>query len=147
MLLLPVLAACDMGASPTATPAAPAVTPTTFILESTGTIAGIQQLLTVTESRNATFKDGDNPETSSTVSEKQYADLVAQVENADFFNLQDRYDSGTVADDKYYALTVKQGPQSKTVIVAEVGGKDLAPQALKDLITMLVNFQTGGANS
>ena len=147
MLILIAVAACDSGTPPTATPATPAVTPTTFTLETTGTIAGIRQLLTVPESRNATFKDGDQPEKSITVTEAQYADLVEQVEKADFFNLQDRYDSGTVSDDRYYAVTVKQGDQSKTVIVAEIGGKDLTPQALGDLITMLVNIQAGGAYS
>jgi hypothetical protein len=147
LLIAVAVAACDSGPSPTATPVTPAVTPTTFTLETTGTIAGIRQSLTIGEARNASFKNGDNPEKSLTVTEQQYADLVAQVEKADFFNLQDRYDSGTVSDDKYYALTIKQGTQSKTVTVAEIGGQDLAPQALRDLITTLVNIQTGGANS
>ena len=147
--VLMALAACDMGAQPTATPVVPAVTPTTFILETSGTIAGIKQTLTIGESRNGSFKegDGDNPEKVFTVSEQQYADLVGQVAKADFFNLADRYDSGTVSDDRYYTLTVKQGSQSKTVVVAEIGGKDLAPKELLDLITMLVNIQSGGTTT
>ncbi|MGA7731618.1 MAG: hypothetical protein WCD37_10160 [Chloroflexia bacterium] len=145
--LVLALAACDMGTPPTATPVAPAITPTTFMLETSGTIAGIRQTLTIAESRAASFKDGSNPEKTFTVDEKQYSALVTQVAKADFFNLQDSYDSGTVSDDKYYALTVTQGSQSKTVMVAEIGGKDITPQALRDLITLLVNIQTGGANS
>ncbi len=149
--LLVALAACD-STSPTATPVTPAtpttsLTPTTFILDTTGTIAGIHQTLTIGESRTATFKDGSNPETKITVPDQQYADLVTQVSKADFFNLQDSYDSGTVSDDIYYSLTVKQGSQSKTVKVAGVGGKDITPQALSDLITMLLNIQNGGATS
>ncbi len=143
VFLAMVLAACDSGGSPTATPVVPAATPTTFILETSGTIAGIRQTLTVGEARNASFKDGDAPEKTSTIPEQQYAGMVAQVVKADFFNLEERYDSGTVSDDRYYALTVKQGSQSKTVTVAEIGGKDLTPQALSDLITMLLNVQNG----
>ena len=142
ILLSVVLAACDSG-SPTATPVTPSVTPTTFILETTGTIAGIRQSLTIGEARNVSFKDGDNPEKTSTVPAEQYANMVAQVAKADFFNLKESYDSGTVSDDRYFTLTVKQGTQSKTVMVAEVGGKDLTPQALSDLITMLLNVQNG----
>jgi hypothetical protein len=145
--LVLALAACDMGTLPTATPVTPATTPTMFTLETTGTIAGIRQLLTIQESRAASFQDRNDPEKTFTVDEKQYADLVAQVATADFFNLQDSYDAGNVSDDKYYALTIKQGSQTKTVTVADIGGRDITPQALRDLITLLVNIQTGGANS
>ena len=143
ILVAVMLAACDSSGSPTATPVGPAATPTTFILETSGTIAGIRQTLNIGEARNASFKDGDAPEKTSTVPEQQYAAMVEQVAKADFFNLEEKYDSGTVSDDRYYKLTVKQGPQSKTVTIAEIGGKDLTPQALSDLITMLLNVQNG----
>lgn len=142
IVLSTMLAGCGC-CSPTATPITPANTPTTFILETSGTIAGIRQLLTISEGKSVVFKDNDSSEKTSTVSEQQYADMVAQVARADFFNLNGSYDSSTVADDRYYALTVTQGSKSKTINIAEIGGKDLTPAALSDLITMLVNVQKG----
>lgn len=146
-LVMLVLAACDDG-SPTATPVPPTATPvppTSFTLETSGTIAGIHQTLTVDASRNVTFQDGSKPAKTSNVNADAYSNLVAQVAKADFFNLKDNYDSGTVSDDKYYKVLVTQGTQTKTVTLAEIGGKDLAPQALKDLIKLLTDLQTGGA--
>ena len=71
--------------------------------------------------------------TSGVTSKKQnldattYSALLQQVDAADFFNLKDTYDKGGVADDIYYTVTVKEPRRSKTVKVAQVGGKALAP--------------------
>ncbi|MEO5953818.1 MAG: hypothetical protein ABIQ44_15250 [Chloroflexia bacterium] len=147
ILLVAALAACDSGGAPTATPTATTVVPTTtgtlFMLDTSGTIAGIHQLFKIDEARHAKFSDGSNPVKTGTITEKQFADLMAQVTKADFFNLKPDYDSGGVADDKYYTVTVKQGTQAKSITVAEIGGKDLTPQALSDLIAMLVAVEDG----
>lgn len=116
---------------------------TSFELDTSGTIAGIHHLLKIDESRNSSFTDGRNPMTSGSVTEEQYAALVAQVTKADFFNLKPDYDFGGIADDRYYTVTIKQGTQSKSVTVAEIGGKDLTPQALTDLIAQLVDVENG----
>jgi hypothetical protein len=65
------------------------------------------------------------------------AEIRAKLDAAQFFTLQDRYDQGGVADDIYYTITATQGGQTRTITVAEVGGKPGTPQSLIDLITNL----------
>ena len=113
----------------------------TISLETTGTIAGIRELLTIDPSGNTEFSTRQTPVTPRKITPQQYADLQSQIVKADFFNLKDNYDSGTVSDDRYYKITVQQGSKTKTVTVAEEGGKGLTPQPLLDLIAMLVNIQ------
>jgi hypothetical protein len=87
--------------------------------------------------------------TSGTVSKDQavptavYNTLLQQIRNADFFNLQESYDKGGVADDTFYSITVNDGSRARTVKVAQVGGKDVTPKPLQHLISQLTNIQTG----
>jgi hypothetical protein len=113
----------------------------TISLETTGTIAGIRELLSIDPNGNTEFSTRQTPVTHNTITSQQYADLEAQIRKADFFNLKDNYDMGNVSDDRYYKITVQEGGKAKTVTVAEVGGESITPQPLLDLIKMLVNIQ------
>ena len=113
----------------------------TISLETTGTIAGIRELLSIDPNGNTEFSTRQTPVTHNTITPKQYAELEAQIRKADFFNLKDNYDMGNVSDDRYYKITVQAGGKAKTVTVAEVGGESITPQPLLDLIKMLVNIQ------
>jgi superfamily I DNA/RNA helicase len=55
--------------------------------------------------------------------------------------VKDEYDNHNVADDFYYTITVKQNGQAKTVKVADIGGKEITPSALRDLIDALNSLQ------
>ena len=122
--------------TPTTSPDAP-----TISFETTGTIAGIRELLSIDPNGNTEFSTRQAPVTHNTITPKQYADLEAQISKADFFNLKDNYDKGNVSDNRYYKITVQAGGNAKTVTVAEVGGEGITPQPLLDLIKMLVNIQ------
>ena len=122
--------------TPTTSPDAP-----TISFETTGTIAGIRELLSIDPNGNTEFSTRQSPVTHSTITPQQYADLEAQIRKADFFNLKDNYDMGNVSDDRYYKITVQAGGKAKTVTVAEVGGESITPQPLLDLIKMLANIQ------
>ncbi len=113
----------------------------TIHFETTGTIAGIRELLSIGEKGNTQFEIMSTPTKQGTMTAQQYAELATQISKADFFSLTDRYDSGTVADDRYYKITVQEGQKVKLVTVAETGGEGLTPQALLDLITMLNGIQ------
>jgi hypothetical protein len=113
----------------------------TISFETTGTIAGIRELLSIDPNGNTEFSTRQTQVTHDTITHQQYADLEAQIRKADFFNLKDNYDMGNVSDDRYYKITVQEGGKAKTVTVAETGGEGLTPQPLLDLITMLVNIQ------
>ena len=121
---------------PTTSPDAP-----TISFETTGTIAGIRELLSIDPNGNTEFSTRQSPVTHNTITPQQYADLEAQIRKADFFNLKDNYDKGNVSDDRYYKITVQVGDNAKTVTVAEIGGEDITPQPLLDLIKMLANIQ------
>lgn len=123
-------------ATTTTSPDAPTVS-----FETTGTIAGIRELLSIDPNGNTEFSTRQTPVTHNTITSQQYVDLEAQIRKADFFNLKDNYDMGNVSDDRYYKITVQEGGKAKTVTVAEVGGESITPQPLLDLITMLVNIQ------
>lgn len=140
LMLSAALSACGDG-SGTPTPIAPAGNPTSIVFVTTGTIAGIKDTLRIETGRAAKFTGRTNSK-SGTLPEDVYNDVVAQIKAADFFNLQEKYDTGTVSDDRYYTITVQQGTVTKTVMVAEIGGKDQTPQALLDLIEKLAKAQT-----
>jgi hypothetical protein len=136
--LFVVLALAACGSSATPTPADP---PPSVTMETTGGVAGVHKTLEVTP--------GKAKYTSGTTSKEQEVDtatyntLVQGVNNADFFNLKDSYDNGGVADDIYYTITVKEGPQMKTVKVAQVGGKDVTPEPLQAVISQMTTIQAG----
>jgi hypothetical protein len=88
----------------------------------------------------ATYTSGSITRTQS-LPITTYGPLLEQIDKADFFNLQDNYDNGYVADDFYFTITITQGSRSKTVRVAAAGGESLTPQGLKDLISKLTEIQ------
>jgi len=126
--------------APTSVPTTAPSADTSITFEKTGGIAGIHDSLEIDSQGEASY-------TSGSISRKQtlpattYEMLLQQIEAADFFNLEENYDTGNVADDFYYTITVKQGDRANTVKVAAAGGESLTPQGLKDLIAQLVNIQ------
>src|SRR6476620_9391011 len=68
--------------TPTTSPDAP-----TISFETTGTIAGIRELLSIDPNGNTEFSTRQAPVTHNTITPQQYADLEAQIRKADFFNL------------------------------------------------------------
>jgi hypothetical protein len=143
----PVTVPTDVPTTMPAKPPTPIPTTTTspdaptINFETTGTIAGIRELLSIDPNGNTEFSTRQTQVTHDTITHQQYADLEAQIRKADFFNLKDNYDMGNVSDDRYYKITVQEGGKAKTVTVAETGGEGLTPQPLLDLITMLINIQ------
>ncbi len=148
------LAACDTVTPNTPAPnnppalstpsPAPTLNPkvdTTIIIDTSGGLAGIHKSLVVSPSGQATYTTGNTTKTQN-LSQAQYATLLQQAAVTDVFNLKDSYDNGNVADDTYYKITVTQGNQTKSVRVAQVGGKDLTPKRLQDLIDQLNAIQT-----
>ncbi|MEO8287626.1 MAG: protealysin inhibitor emfourin [Chloroflexota bacterium] len=138
IVALLLMAACDSGVQNTPTSPPPAAA--TITLETSGGIAGIHKVLTIDPTGAATYSAGSTSKTGQ-IPPADHNQMLQQLTKADFFNLKDTYDNGNVADDFYYKITVKQTDKAKTVTVAEVGGKDLTPQALQDLITQLNSFQ------
>jgi hypothetical protein len=140
------------GDTPTAAPSGPTATmppvpatatavPGTSLLEivfaRSGGLAGTSDTLEIGGNGEAHLSSRGQPTGATTLAAAQLNTLLAQFDQAGFFGLQDRYDSGTVADDIYNTITLSRNGQTKTVTVAEVGGQGLAPAALADLITTL----------
>jgi hypothetical protein len=155
IFLLLTLAACDTSTNPTAAPnnspggstspvtqaSTPAPQSTVITFETTGGVAGVHKLLEVGQGK-AKYKSGATSK-GQDVAQGTYNGLIQQIKTADFFNLKDSYDKGNVSDDTYYNITVKEPTRSKTVKVAQAGGKDITPKPLQDLITQLTNIQSG----
>jgi hypothetical protein len=143
----PVTVPTDVPTTMPAKPPTPIPTTTTspdaptINFETTGTIAGIRELLSIDPNGNTEFSTRQTAVTHNTITPQQYADLEAQIRKADFFNLKENYDMGNVSDDRYYKITVQASGKAKTVTVAETGGEGITPQPLLDLIKMLDNIQ------
>jgi len=118
--------------APVSNPGAPFVT-----FEVSGGIAGLQRAVTVQAGGAATLTERAQLVGTAQLPADRLAEIRAKLAAAQFFTLQDRYDQGGVADDIYYTITATEGGQTKSVTVAEVGGKAGTPQALIDLITNL----------
>jgi hypothetical protein len=142
------LAACDTGPAvqptPTTAPAEPTPTTatapkTTIVFETSGGIAGMMKRMEINPDRQATVTDQrmGKPGAASPVEVQRYDELLSLIDKSDFFNLQDEYNKGAVADDIQYVVTVTQGDRTKSVKVYEVGGRDVTPQPLLDLIDRL----------
>jgi len=156
------LAACDTGpavqptpttapAPPTPTAPAPAdATPTTgaapettIVFETSGGIAGMMKRMEINPDGQATLTDprSGRPGAGTPLNVPDYGQLLALVDKADFFNLQDEYNKGGVSDEIFYTVTITQGGRTKTVKVAEIGGQGITPQPLNDLIVRLKAIQ------
>ena len=155
------LAACDTGpaaqptattppaeATPTAaaagaTPTSSAPAETTIVFETSGGIAGMMKRMDIDPTGQASLTDPrmGRPGVATPLDVGRYNELLTLIEKADFFNLQDEYNSGNVADDFIYTVTVTQDGRTKSVVVYDVGGRDLAPQPLLDLVDRLKEIQ------
>jgi hypothetical protein len=113
---------------------------TNITLITTGGVGGVQKLLEVTQGK-AKYKSGSVTKTQD-VDPTAYSSLMQKITAADFFNLKDSYDKGGVANDVMYNITLQQSGRSKTVKVAQTGGKDITPKPLQDIITQLNNIQS-----
>ena len=145
-----LLAACDSTPTPTPLPGPtptsggpPTATPGGFPLdeltyEQTGGIDGRREVLTIAADGRAVLTSRDQRVGTTTLPAATIGQLVAQLQAANFFTLEDRYDSGTVADDIYDAITIETtDDRTKTVVAAEAGGQGLTPQPLSALIGQL----------
>lgn len=128
-------------AEPTPTTAAPAET--TIVFETSGGIAGVMKRMEISPKGEATLTDQrmGRPGVVTPLDVERYGELLGLIDKSDFFNLQDEYNSGNVADDFIYTVTVTQDGRTKSVVVYDVGGRDLAPQALLDLVDRLKEIQ------
>jgi len=118
--------------APVSNPGAPFVT-----FEVSGGLAGMQRAVSVQAGGAATLTERAQLIGTAQLPADRLAEIRAKLDAAQFFTLQDRYDQGGVADDIYYTITATQGGQSKSVTVAEVGGKAGTPPAVIELITNL----------
>jgi hypothetical protein len=143
------LAACDSSSTPgpsngAPTQGVPSPPPQTnapvVTFVTTGGVGGTQKLLEISQGK-AKYKSGTVTK-SQAVDAKAYTTLMQQITAADFFNLKDSYDKGGVTDDVIYTITLQEGTRTKTVKVAQVGGKDLTPKSLQDVITQLNAIQS-----
>jgi hypothetical protein len=126
---------------PTPTTAAPAET--TIVFETSGGIAGVMKRMEINPKGEATLTDQrmGRPGVVTPIDVDRYGELLGLIDKSDFFNLKDEYNSGTVADDFIYTVTVTQDGRTKSVVVYDVGGRDLAPQPLLDLVDRLKAIQ------
>ncbi len=147
------LAACDSrAATPTPgdnTPISPAGTATIpanatmmpgalLTFTKTGGVAGFNTILTVQESGEYDLVGrGQQPKTGKLDGAK-LNDLKQQLDAVrGLTGLKEEYDRGNVADDIYETVTFDQDGTPKTVTVAEIGGKDMAPEPLQKLIATI----------
>ncbi len=155
LLLIPALLLTACGAGPTPVPTIPAPTPqhaptpspsagekALIIYEVSGGIAGMQRMLAISGNGDAVVTEHGTVVGTGRISSSQLGDLRAQLARINFFQLQDRYDQGGVADDVYTTITDYQGGQSKSVTVAEVGGAKIVPADLNALILQLRELLT-----
>ena len=138
------LAACD-GQSPQPTPVGP--TPTTagpagntITYATTGGIAGVRRELIITGA-SATLTDGGATFGPVTLSDARVNEIQTKLDASNFTDLEERYGTGTVADDFLHTLTVAGADGTKSVTVEEVGGKDSAPQALQELLALMASIE------
>jgi hypothetical protein len=118
---------------------------TVFTFLVTGGIAGMRNQLDVAPGGEATVSipNSERPSVTVQLPPDVYGALLDRFRESNFFDLEEKYDNGNVADDIYYTITVRQGDRAKTVTVAQVGGQSLTPAPLQALIDQLTNIQKG----
>jgi hypothetical protein len=128
---------------PAATPTGTAVAPAggTITFETSGGIAGIQRRMVVAPDGTVTLSGRGTQTATLKLSQERVDGLLSELIAADFRNLEDRYGDGTVSDDIYYTISYEGGDVRKSVEVESVGGKDVTPQPLLDLIDELVALE------
>ena len=140
-----LLGACGPVATPsgqTATPGATGVAAgDVIVLKTSGSIAGVDRELRISGTGLATLYDKGEQVATRQMTSTSFEQIQDFLQEADFFNLQERYDKGGVSDDTYYALTYMEGGRSKTVVAAEVGGRGVTPKRVLDVIAKLTQFE------
>jgi hypothetical protein len=111
--------------------------PVEIVYQRSGGFAGFNDRLEIGAQGDTRLSSRGLAVGTATLSADQLTHLAALVDQAQFFGLADRYDSGNVADDIYHTVTVTQNGQTKTVTVADVGGQGLTPRPLTDLLAAL----------
>ena len=147
---------CDLGTPATPTPLAnPTPVPTQgtdatptsaiedfrIVFDTSGTIAGIHRVMEIAAGGDITLTVDRGATVTGQIAEPDARRLADMFETANFFNLDDRYDQGNVSDDTYYTITFDRGGETRTVVVAEVGGQDITPQPLLDIIAELKEIE------
>src|SRR5829696_7465908 len=156
LLALLVLAACGDTATPTPVPTPmPAGTPTSGAAPSTGTpgtsgtfrpvamletaggIDGRSTALQISSTGEVRFYEKGEVKGTIQLDSAETARLLEMFGTAGFYNFQDRYDQGNVSDDIYDTITYIGDQGAKVVQVAEVGGKEITPAKLQEIIDAL----------
>lgn len=138
-----LLAACNSSDMPTLPVPDPTPTNTASPLASTigyqyaGGIAGFQKEMTIAPGGFTTLLDRGKAVGTLRLPPDRTANLLRLFEEADFYNLEEHYENKDriVADDTYTTLSLTQGDRAKEVTVAMVGGAEMAPRPLLDLIS------------
>ena len=128
-------------ASSTAKPTAPVGWNAKVTYQVTGGIAGVKRTLMIGPSGQARLVEGSKNPGPVRLTVERLARIKSKLDVSDFFNLKDRYGEGNVADDFILTLSLTQGDRTKTVVVEQIGGKRVAPQALVDFIAELDALQ------
>ena len=145
--LVPFLAACDATApavQPTAIPTQTQPPPspptdTRIFYQYTGGIAGFNKELVIGPNGNARLSNKDGHAGRLNLGRARHAQLIKRFDDAHFFDLDERYEKNDriVPDDIYLTIIFSQGERTKTVTVAQIGGQEVTPQPLKELIAEL----------
>jgi hypothetical protein len=140
-VLAMVLPACDNTPQPTGpTPTAVGPGPgggSTITYVVSGGIAGVRRELVITPDASATLTDTGSIFGPLPLPQNLRDALKARLDASNFSELQERYGNGSVSDDIVHTLTVSDGLGTKTVTVEELGGKEVTPQAVQELLALM----------
>src|SRR5687768_5944821 len=109
----------------------------TITYATSGGIAGVRRELVITPEGFVTLIDGGVTYGPLTLPRQQRDDINAKIDAANFTDLDERYGTGTVADDFEHTLTVAQGSSTKSVTVEEIGGKEVTPAPVQELFALM----------
>ncbi|HKP53663.1 MAG TPA: hypothetical protein VJ183_13550 [Chloroflexia bacterium] len=126
----------------TSRPTAPAGWDAKITYEVTGGIDGTKRTLLVGPAGQARLIEGSGNSGPVRLTAERLAQIKSKLDAVGFFNLQERYGTGTVSDDFYITLSLTQDTRTKTVTVEQIGGQGVTPQALLDLISDLEVLRT-----
>jgi hypothetical protein len=144
-----MLYACDggtpqppSGQTPTPGGPGPITGDRTVTFETVGGIAGVDRVLVITPEGFATLTDGGTKYGPTTLPRERRDEIIAKLDATNFSSLQDRYGTGTVADDFQHNITVEAGGSSRTVMVEAEGGKGVTPAPLQEFIALMTEVET-----
>ena len=107
------------------------------MLETSGGIDGRSTALQISSTGEVRLYEKGEVKGTTQLDSAETAKLLDMFNTAGFYNFQDRYDQGNVADDIYYTITYLGDQGAKVVQVAEIGGKDVTPDKLQEIIDAL----------